>query len=272
MTYIATRPGYERTPYGIASLRPIAWTGQRGHPRVYVRRRGQRQHVLRSRTLGATESSGSTRAEEQTAATAANFIPVVGPAISAAIQIIGGLLASHHTAALQKEAASLNSGTPQFIVTIQQIMSSLNAGQISPTAAIAALQQAQTAYYSSVSGIIKKSGTCTVAANGLDAGSVDHYNCAITKDPCNAACCIGCGVVEPTVRNLTAIIQAGGGTYMVPATPANKDNPGIGATPSFALSYNGASGGGGVTGALAAMPSWVWLAGGGLLLLLLLMR
>jgi hypothetical protein len=219
-----------------------------------------------------TESSPGTRAGEQTAATAASFIPVVGPAISAAIEIVGNLLASHHNAALQKEAASLNSGTPQFNVTIQQIMSALNAGQISPTAAIAALQQAQTAYYSTVSGIIKKSGTCTTAANGLDAGSVDHYNCATTKDPCNAACCIGCGVVEPTVRNLTAIIQAGGGTYMVPATPANKDNPGIGATPSFALSYNGISGSGGVTGAMAAMPSWIWLAGGGLLLLLLLMR
>jgi hypothetical protein len=219
-----------------------------------------------------TESSPGTQAGENTAANAANFIPVVGPAISAAIKIVGGFLAAHHAGAMAKEASSLNGATPQFMETIQQVMGSLNAGQLSPSAAISALQGAQAAYYSSVKGIIKKKGTCLVAANGLDPGKTDKYGCATSSDPCNAACCIGCDIIEPVVRNLTAIIQAGGGTYQVPATPANKDNPGIGATPSFPLSYNGAQGAGtDLSGTIFGLPSIDVYGGGALLLLLILM-
>jgi hypothetical protein len=216
-------------------------------------------------TLGLSNSP-ELSAGVKAATVAANFIPVVGPEISAIIGPVVGLFTASHTAAVQKEGQTMNQAMPNFLNSVQQIMAALNAGQISPTSAISALQSAQSTYYSAVSSIIKKGGACTPAPNGLAL-----TGCCNSSSTCNAACCIGCCVVEPAVLNLTEVIQAGGGTWTIPPT---QNNGAIAGTPSLSLTYNGAMGTGGVTGAVAAMgiPSWAWLAGGGLIVILLLKR
>ena len=206
----------------------------------------------------------------------------IGAAVGAAIGVVMGLITGHHTAAVQKEAVTLNGSQPQFLQTVQSIMASLNAGQISAAAAISALQSAQSAYYSSVASIIKKGGPCRPPSTTSDPKGTQFCNyvtedwadCA-TAGPCNASCAIGCGLVEPTVQGLTAIIQAGGGTFQI---PASQPNGSIQGTPPITVTYNGAAGSGGITGALASagtiagIPTWMVYAGGGILLLVLLMR
>lgn len=175
------------------------------------------------------------------AAEAIQFIPVIGQ-IGGAILAIGAKIASvfgaDHAKAIAKEANTLNASTPSFLNACIGVMNQLSAGEIDSSAAILGLQAAQSSYYSSVAGIIKKGGTCTSSVNGLDAGTKDKYNCAISRDPCNAACCLGCDNIEPVVRHLTAIINAGGGTYTIPATTANGK---IAATPAYTVTYTAPS-------------------------------
>lgn len=287
MSYIHTSPAYQASPYGMASLAPIAWTGQRRTRPCLVRvhRRHSPFRAVVRRTFGATESSTGTQQGEQAAATAAMFIPVVGPAISAAIKIVGGDLAQHHAAAVAKEAVTVNGAAPQFIETVQGIMAALNAGQLTPASAISALQSAQTTYYSAVSGIIKKGGACKTPYIPVAGTPGPPNQCPVTlpnywrdcaaSGSCNASCAIGCGMVEPTVSFLIQIIRAGGGTFTIPATPVNGSIQG---TPAVIVSYDGSQGTGGVGaglqsvlgGTILGVPTWMALVGGGLLLLVLM--
>lgn len=149
---------------------------------------------------------------------------------------ISGIFTAHHADAMKKEAATINSALPTFLKEVQAAMIGLGQGAITEAQTLAYIQQAQTDYYTTVNanGVMKKSGTCTVAADGVGPGKLDHYGCATTANPCNAACCLGCDVVEPGVRGLTKIIKAGGGTYTV---PAGKGNGAIQGTPSFTFNY-----------------------------------
>jgi hypothetical protein len=258
--YLSTMPSY---PQPMRTQRQFALGAYQAAARAQrVRRVRRAQH-----TLGLTASPTEQGIVKGVTAGVA-MIPVVGPFLAPLIGQIANLFTGAHAAAMQKEGQTLNQSTPGFLGGIQAIFQQLNAGQMSPAQAIAALQGIQAAYYSSVSNIIKKGGTCTVAANGLDTGSIDSRGCPVTSDPCNAACCLGCSIIEPAIRNLTAIVNAGGGNYTVPATPTNGA---IAGTPSFNVSYApGALGSAGA--ALSGMPSWVWLAGGGALLWFLLRR
>jgi len=284
MSYIHTKPVYQASPYGMAALAPIAWTGQRRMRPCVVRvRRVRRPSPFR--TLGVTESSAGTQEGEQAAATAANFIPIVGPAVSAAIKVVGSALAQHHAAAVGKEASTLNGAAPQFIATVQDIIDALNAGQLTPASAISALQTAQTTYYSAVSGIIKKGGACKTPYLPVQGEAGPPDQCPITlpnywRDcasggSCNAACAIACGMVEPTVSFLIRMIRAGGGTFTIPATPVNGSIQG---TPAVVVSYDGSQGTGGVSaglqsalgGTIFGVPTWLAFVGGGLLLVVLM--
>ena len=287
MSYIHTNPVYQASPYGMASLAPIAWTGQR---RVRCNRalpRETRNRRPRYLTLGLTSTTPGGQEIEKgvstgvtvaaplalTAIGAGAAAGPIGMAIGAAVGMIASLISGHHAGALQKEAGSLSQAMPAFLQQLEATMDALNSGQISASAAISALQGAQSSYYAAVSGIIKKSGSCRTAANGLDPGATDKYGCSTTSDPCNAACCIGCNIVEPAVRNLTAIIQAGGGSYTTVPLSVNKDNPAIGTAPAVTFSYNGSQGVGVTSGGgtLFGLPSIDVYGGGALLLLLILM-
>lgn len=230
-------------------------------PRALAVRRVRRP----SHTLGSVGTQIGKQAGTQAATIAVAAIPVVGPFLAPFVGLFTGLFGKHHQEAVIKEGQTLNVNSPNFLVAVQDAINALNAGQISESAAISALNQAQDSYYSSVSGIIKKGGPCTYPCGPGDYH--DKYGCCNKSGKCNAACCIGCNIIEPAVKEITKIIQAGGGSYTVPATP---DHGAIAGTPSFTVSYT--RGAGGILGGNAGgVPMWVWLAGGGVLLVLLLM-
>jgi hypothetical protein len=179
---------------------------------------------------------------EKSATAALSFIPVVGPALAGIAAVVEGIFASSHAAAVQKEAAVLNQATPNFVNTASNVMKLAGEGALTPSEALTALQQAETAYYSAVSSIIKKSSTCKPPNYGAD----DHSgkDCTVfepstwkdcdTGSSCNASCAIGCGMVEPTVTALTTIIKAGKGSFTIPASPSNGA---INTTPAVSITY-----------------------------------
>jgi len=218
--------------------------------------------------LGLTASPGE-QAGVKTAEVGVSLIPVVGPALAPIVGTIANLFTSSHAAAVSKEGSTLTANLPAFLAAVQQIMAALSAGSLTPAAAISALQSAQSSYYSSVSGIIKKGGDCDPSCVYSGPGTSVSRPCCNMSGTCNAACCLGCFIVEPTVANLTALIQSGGGSYTIPATPTNGA---IAGTPSIMVSY-GSSGISALSSStLAGLPIWIWLLGGGLILFLLMGR
>jgi hypothetical protein len=174
------------------------------------------------------------------AAKATASVPIVGQ-LTGAAAAIAGIFTASHTAAVAKEAETINSALPTFLSDVEDTMAGLNEGALTPAQAIAYLQEAQTNYYTTVSGIIKKGGPCKTPNLGSTAGNdqCPIYNNSLWKDcasagDCNASCAVGCGMVEPTVIYLTKIINAGGGTYTVPSSP---DNGAIQGTPSITITY-----------------------------------
>jgi hypothetical protein len=174
------------------------------------------------------------------AAKATASIPIVGQ-LAGAAAAIAGIFTASHTAAVAKEAQTINSALPTFLADVEATMAGLNEGAITPAQAIAYLQEAQTNYYTTVSGIIKKGGPCKTPNLGSVAGNDQcpinnnslWKDCASTGN-CNASCAVGCGMVEPTVIYLTKIINNGGGTFTIPSSP---DNGAIQGTPSITITY-----------------------------------
>lgn len=169
------------------------------------------------------------------ATSAASKIPVVGSIAGPILGVftsIAGLFTAGHTQAVEVEASTLNSAVPAFLQSVEQTMYELNEGQITPSQAITMLNGAQSAYYGSVAGIIKKSGPCANPCTITASGAIPR--CCNTASTCNAACCNGCVVVEQSVINLTRIINTGGGTYSISGTP---DNGAIQGTPGVTITY-----------------------------------
>jgi hypothetical protein len=191
----------------------------------------------------AQETSTDTEVDTGLADTAkaTQSIPVVGQLAGIAASI-AGLFTQEHAAAVAKEAETLNSATPTFLTAVETTMADLNEGAISPSQAISYLQQAQQNYYTTVSSIIKKGGPCVASCviggqstTGKPAGWVSTSPvCCNNSGTCNASCCIGCYLVEPTVTKLTAIINSGGGSYTV---PSSQDNGAIQGTPTVTITY-----------------------------------
>jgi hypothetical protein len=179
-------------------------------------------------------------------------IPVVGPILSQIAGTIEGIFAGAHSAAVAKEASTLNNAMPAFIGQCQAIMEAAANDEITEANAISDLAQAQEAYESTVASIIQDNGTC-FAGCSLTGGSdytwpnqaaINAYNgssgpggqltlkkglatinetthCCNSGSTCNAACCLRCGVILPTVQGLTALLMAGKGSYTIPATATN---------------------------------------------------
>lgn len=174
---------------------------------------------------------------------------------------VAGFFGAAHLKAVAKEGQALNVATPTFISEVQQVMDALNQGAISEQQAIIYLQQSQSDFEAGVKGVIKDNGKCfhgcnvsgstytwqdqhgadlnnanpvagTKVANKATVGFKTH--CCNSGSVCNGPCCIRCGLVVPTVENLTMIIQAGGGSYTIPPSSANAANK---ATPPIPLSY-----------------------------------
>ena len=185
-----------------------------------------------------TDSEVSTGLSATAKATAS--IPVVGQIAGIAAQI-AGLFTASHAAAVAQEAQTINTALPTFLDDVEQTMADLNEGGISEQQAISYLQEAQTNYYLTVAGIIKKGGPCKTPNLTSTVGNdqCPIYNNSLWRDcasagSCNASCAVGCGMVEPTVIYLTKIINSGGGTFTVPSSP---DNGAIQGTPSITITY-----------------------------------
>lgn len=172
-------------------------------------------------------------------AKATSSIPIVGQITGIAAQI-AGIFTADHTAAVAKEATTLNTAIPTFTNAVEQTMAALNEGAISESEAISYLNQAQSNYYTTVSAIIKKGGSCDsqcVIGGGAprtDGGTNTSPNCCNTSGTCNASCCIGCSIVEPTIAGLIKAIQSGGGTVVIAST---QDNGAIQGTPRVVITY-----------------------------------
>jgi hypothetical protein len=178
-------------------------------------------------------------------------IPVVGQIVGPILGVftsIAGVFTAHHSQAVAVEASTINTALPVFLQTVEQIMYELNEGLTTPSSAIAQLNAAQATYYATVASIIKKGGACrpanlaAVKQTSYTSAEIsgncyiyteDWADCASAGD-CNASCAIGCGLVEPTVAQLTKIINAGGGTFMI---PPSSDNGAIQGTASVTITY-----------------------------------
>lgn len=179
------------------------------------------------------------------AASAASKIPVVGAIAGPILGVftsIAGVFTQHHAQAVAVEGSTINSALPAFLQSVEQTMYNLNEGFISPATAVAQLKSAQVAYYASVASIIKKGGPCRPPTIST-ASKFSTTNCWIytenwadcaTAGDCNASCAIGCGLVEPTVQYLTQIINAGGGSFTI---PASANNGAIQGTPEVSITY-----------------------------------
>lgn len=179
-------------------------------------------------------------------------IPVVGPILSQVANAVLGAFSSAHATAVKKEATVLNQALPTFILTCETIIEEMEKGRITEADALAALANAQTAYESAVSSIISDNGTCFAgclltggstytwpnqaainAFNGSNgpggqltlkkglATIMETTHCCNSGTTCNAACCLRCGVVIPTVNALASMIANGSGTWVIPATATN---------------------------------------------------
>jgi hypothetical protein len=196
-------------------------------------------------------SSTTTATAETIGTTALAAIPVAGPALAAAAKVLTSIFAASHAAAVAKEASTINSALPTFVDDVVAVMTDANSGAITAAEAVSYLTQAQTNYETTVADIIQDDGTCFLGCalnSGSDytwsaagaaefngssqpggqvalgkgtatAGETTH--CCNSGATCNAACCLRCGIVVPTVLNLTAILNAGAGTWEIPASAAN---------------------------------------------------
>lgn len=250
--YISTMPA-------VVTTRRQATLGAYHAARTAQISRIRRRHPMTLGASGGAQIAESAGVSAATVAVAA--IPIVGPFIAPLIGPIAGMFTKHHAQAVAVEGQTLNANNPNFLVTAQQTMAALQAGSISESQAIAALQQALSDYYASVASIIKHNGPCTPNCSYLPGSNCNKLS------SCNAACVIGC-INANSVAALTQMINSGGGSYTIPATP---NNGAIQGTPSFTVTYSRGAIGSLTSSSLGGMPSWIWIAGGGVLLLFLFM-
>jgi len=172
---------------------------------------------------------------EHTAAKALSFIPVVGPILAGIANSVLSIFGASHSAAVQKEAATINQVMPNFYSQVQTVIAAANEDAITPSEAIADLTAIQAAYYAGVASIIKQNGKCLPVGGGCAYSSNGQptTNCA-SGSTCNAACSIGCTLVTPGIAALIAIIEKGGGTFTFHSMPANGA---ISAQPAVTVTY-----------------------------------
>jgi hypothetical protein len=190
--------------------------------------------VISAVTGGTTDQKVAGSIDTLAAATAA--IPIVNIFTSLAATV-ANLFSSAHLAKIKTEQSTISSAIPPFIANCQAIMAAASLGELDPTDAESLLLAQQDQYYAAVKSIIKKSGTCKPGSTGwgTPSGQCDKYGCPVTKDPCNASCCVGCYLVEPTVAALTAMLQTGGGSWRIPAVHSGDSE--TYATPTPTITY-----------------------------------
>lgn len=146
---------------------------------------------------------------------------------------ISSFFTQHHQDAMKREGITLNNATPSFLQGVQYVFDGLNQGAISQSQAVEYLKQLQADYESTTSSVRRDNGQC-IPGCSYDGHSYGSTHCCNSGSQCNAACCIRCGLVVPAVKNLTALIAAGGGRYTVAPFPTNGYIKG---TPAVTFTY-----------------------------------
>jgi hypothetical protein len=192
----------------------------------------------------------------------------IGAAVGAAFAIVASLLAAHEQRLkdAKNENAAVGAAIPSFYSTVQQIVSSLNAGQIQPSDAITGLQQLLQVTQQQLMRFVGTPGT---AWNSSQPGV------------CNSSCTVGCCVYNtwfnPDINGIgkqgvIPVIEQGGGTLNVGGIPTN--SYGLPTYPKVTLTINppgsSTSAAGGLFSGIGGDGSWLmWvaIAGAGVLIL-----
>jgi hypothetical protein len=193
-------------------------------------------------------------------------VPVVGSIIGA---LIGGLLSGHFAreAGAKNENAAMNQIMPAIVADIQSVFTAANAGQISASDAITALQAIQSNYWQAVAQYETGPGQHAIACTGASTPC---------NSSCTVSCCVGCNHVNNWIAAASAVFTAGGGTAQMVASAGSKY--GYSGVPAWSQTYTPPAGGTsllaatGLTSSFMGFPLWIWLAGGGLILLLVIRR
>jgi hypothetical protein len=145
--------------------------------------------------------------------TGLNFIPVVGPAVSAAYKAITSVLLAASAArakAATSENAAVAAGIPGFDTAVGQIAQGFNAGTITYTQAQTLFGLALSNFWAEVTGKIQSGRNgCNTGANCPPSSNVASSSATSTTASSNycsgsigAACCVGCADLALSVSNL----------------------------------------------------------------------
>ena len=246
----------------------------------------------RRRGLGAPVNTGGIAASGAgTAATAAvshlalfeSIAPWAGPigaGVGAVVGIIAALWSAHEARArgAKTENEFLNSAVTAFDGSLKTIFQAANTGQIAATDASGMLQNLLPTFWGSVAQYQHLPGTADASGGGANcgtyiAGSTQH--CSPTGAPkcdkkCTASCCVGCNDLRPAVLDAIAVFQnPSGGTLNV--CQVYGSGYGLNMRSSYSLTYTPPAGTTGAAAsalglsgsAVAGIPTWLLVLGGG---------
>ena len=209
------------------------------------------------------------------------IVPVVGTIIGA---LIGGLLSGHFAReqGAKNENQALQGLIPAVAQDITSVFQAANAGQISATDAITALQTIQQNFWTAVQPYQSGPGQAMKSACQQQ---TDTPGPGITcNKSCTASCCVGCNVINEWVYKATRIFQSNGqDPTSIPWNPVVGNKYGLqnftppsslwtytaaGSTATGASLVSGVSSllgsGSFLSGSLLGIPIWVLLAAAGL--------
>lgn len=200
----------------------------------------------------ASGASGTTLGFDS-AATAASFIPVVGPLIGGVLSAIGGIFGAHHAQAVANEAAALNQAVPLVYQSWTGVINAVDSATLTPQQADSALDQTLSGYENLVYNqdkVKRKSG------NGPDYIE---------------------GLLKTDVSQLESAVNAGSGTVSIAPIPSHA---GFGGAPGSTFTVSKPVSAQSLTTSLATAPSLniggssisIWWIVAAFVLLLLLRR
>lgn len=142
-----------------------------------------------------------------------NFVPVVGPVLSAAFSAIaGGLIkaSAARAAAARNENMAVAAGVPGWDQAVSQIVAAYNSGSVSVSEAIQLLQMAMSNYWNEVTPQIQSGrngcsggGSCPGPANpNSSMNTATTAPASYCGGSIGAACCVGCANLALGTSNM----------------------------------------------------------------------
>lgn len=155
----------------------------------------------------ANQKEANTQLESAGVSTSLNFIPVVGPIVSAVYSAIASVLlaaSKKRAAEAENENAAVANFIPAFDQGVTTIVSAYNGGKITAAEACQLLETLWANYWSECTPQIQP------GRNGCNGGAA--INSSGSNFQCSgswgAACCVGGGVIRPSIFHLENAINA----------------------------------------------------------------